>query len=291
MINKAIILCGGLATRFLPISKCIPKEMLPILNKPVIQYLVEDLVKSGINQVLIINGRNKESIVKLFDRNVEIEQRLQETNKQKLINDEYNLHNKVDVYFKQQCYAMGTAYAVKLAKEWVNGEPFVMLYGDELLFNTGKNVVLQLIDSYQRNKNKSVIALQECAKEDVNKYGIIGFNKMIEDDYFINRIVEKPNIEDAPSNISYIGPSLLTPEIFEEIDNLRQEKGKELILTEAFNLLAKKDRLVGVKIHGERLDVGNKLGLVKANVYFGLQDDLIKEELKKYLKHLINGDK
>lgn len=290
MINKAVILCGGLATRFLPFSKSVPKEMLPILNKPILQLLIEDLHKAGITQVLIVTSRNKEAITKFFDRNVELENRLIETNKEYLLDSTYYAYKLVDVYIKQQGEVKGTGYGVKLAKNWVGNEPFIMTYGDEILFNNNKNVFEQLIDAYNRNK-KTVIAVQKCPKDEVYKYGIIDYDKKIGKDYTVKRIIEKPKVEDAPNDISYIGPSVITSEIFDEIDKLKVKPNEEIVLTNAFDLLAQKNRVVACEIDGERHDLGNKLGFLKANIYAGLKDKDIKDDLKYYLMNLLFKNK
>ena len=287
MIKKAVILCGGLATRFLPISKCVPKEMFPVLNKSTLQIIIEDLHKAGIEQVLIVSNNSKDAITKLFDRNVELEDRIKKKGKEYLLNDDYYVNNLTDVYFKQQNDVMGTGYGVELAKNWVGDEPFVMAYGDELLFNDGKNVFQQLIDAYKRNK-KTVIAVQECDKKDVHKYGIIDFTNKNGNDYTVTRIVEKPSVEDAPSNISYIGPSVITNEIFDEIKQVKPDKNGEIVLTNAFDLLARKNKLMAVDVVGQRADLGNKLGFVKANIIAGLKDKEISEELYNFIKDLIN---
>ena len=204
-----------------------------------------------------------------------------------MLNDDYYVNNLTDVYFKQQNDVMGTGYGVELAKNWVGDEPFVMAYGDELLFNDGKNVFQQLIDAYKRNK-KTVIALQECDKKDVHKYGIIDFTNKNGNDYTVTRIVEKPSVEDAPSNISYIGPSVITNEIFDEIKQVKPDKNGEIVLTNAFDLMARKNKLMAVDVVGQRADLGNKLGFVKANIIAGLKDKEISEELYNFIKDLIN---
>lgn len=286
MIEKAVILCGGLATRFLPISKSIPKEMMPVLNKPVLQILMEDLKKAGIKEVLIINGRNKETIVRHFDRNFELETILQERGKLDLLEEELYPATMLDIYYKQQMQAKGTGDAVKKAQKWLNNEPFLMMFGDELLFNKDKNIVEQLVESYNQHKT-SIIAVQQVPKSEVYRYGIIDINKKVGNDYIINDIIEKPKVEDAPSDISYLGPAILTNEIFNEIDALPIEEGKEIVLTNAFRSLAKCGKIIAREIQGERHDLGNKFGFLKANIYAGLNDSDIKEQTIALLKDII----
>lgn len=289
MIKKAVILTGGLATRFLPISKSVPKEMLPILNKPVLQLIIEDLKKAGVEQALIINGRNKEAIVRHFDCNYELEDRLIKTNKNELLKEEQNSTQLLDLYFKQQLYAKGTGYGLMLAKKWVDKDPFVMVFGDELVFNDGKNVYEQLFDCYNKHKT-NVIAVQQVPHSEVYKYGIIDIKKQYDNEYLIKDIVEKPKVEDAPSDISYIGPAVLTYDIFEAIDRLPKIDGKEIIATEAFRDLAQNGDFYAVNIEGERHDVGNKFGFLKANVCAALKDDEIKEQTIEMLKQILKDN-
>lgn len=285
MINKAIILCGGMGTRFLPITKSVPKEMLPIVDKPVLQYLMEDLNKANIKEVLILNGRNKECVIRHFDKYYELEKFLEDRKKFDLLEKVQYPNNLADIYFKNLPEAKGTGYCVEKAKNWIGNEPFLILYGDEVVFSRNQNVIEQLIDCYEKYKT-NIIAVQEVPKKDVNRYGIISITEQKDNEYFIDDIVEKPAIEHAPSNVSYIGPAILTHEIFDAIEKLPKKENEEIVLTNAFRFLAKENKIVACKIEGKRQDLGNKLGFIKANIVAGLQDDEIKKDLKQYIINL-----
>lgn len=282
MIKKAVVLCGGLATRFLPISKSIPKEMLPILDKPIMQVVLEDLKQAGITDVLLIIGRNKECIVNHFDRNVELEQRLIETNKMDYLRKVTELNGFMNIYALRQVEPKGTGHCIKMAKAFVDGSPFVLMFGDEVLFNDGKNVVEQLIQNYDKY-NKSVIATQSVDRSEVYRYGIISFKDKKDGAFFVDDMVEKPSIEKAPSTESYLGPAILTNDVYTYLDNMVAQQGKELVLTDALRLMAKEDLLMAQNIDGDRHDIGNKFGLVKVNVCAGLKDPEICEDVKKFI--------
>lgn len=289
MIKKAVILTGGMATRFLPISKSIPKEMLPVLNKPVLQLVIEDLHKAGITEVLMINGRNKESIIRHFDRNIELEERLIQTKRFDLLEQIMYPTTLCDITYKQQLCAKGTGYCMHMAKNFVNDEPFVLMFGDELLFNDGKNVVEQLLECYNKYK-KNVIAVQQVPKSEVYKYGIIKIKEKLGKDYIFDKIIEKPTVEDAPSDISYIGPAIFKKDIFDAVDNLPRIEGREVILTEAFNELAEKGEFVACSVKGDRHDLGNKFGFLKANIFAGVHDKEIKQQTLEYLKQILKDN-
>lgn len=284
-VKKAVILCGGMATRFLPISKSISKEMLPLLDKPILQILVEDLKQAGITDVVVILGRGKECIIRHFDHNIELEQRLKETGKFDFLNVANEPNNLVNMYYRMQDEPKGTGHAVKLVKSFVENEPFVVMFGDEVVFCDGKNIVEQLIENFEKY-NKSVIAVQKCKWEDVCKYGIIKPKVLKNGAYSVLDMVEKPKVEDAPSNISYIGPAILTPEIFETLELCKEIEGKELYLTQAFYKLAQEQKLMAQEIVGNRFDMGNKFGFVKANIVACLKDKKFNKDMENYILEL-----
>lgn len=276
---KAVILCGGLATRMLPITKSVPKEILPVLNRPIIEYLIDDLVSNGIESVLIVTNRGKESIENYFDKNVEIENRLQETGKLEKLKELKNISDKCKIYFIRQITPLGTAHALLKAKDFVGDEDFVFLFGDELMFNKTNGLTKQLLDRYNKTKS-SVISVSKCEISESYKYGMLKFDKNNK----FEKIVEKPKPENSPSDVCFLGNSVLSSKIF---DYIKLNSSGETGIVDAINDYAKQNLVEVAFIEGERFDVGNKLGFIKANVFYGLNDDEIKNELKTYLKTLI----
>lgn len=277
MINKAVILCGGLATRFLPICKSVPKEMLPILDKPILQYIVEELSSAGITDILIVLGRNKEALVNHFDKNIELEERLAKTNKHDVLQNLTKLESLANITFIRQIDPKGTAHGVSKAKNWAGDQPFMLIFGDELFYNKDISRAQQLINFYNQTK-KSVIAVQHVDKHLVYKYGIIDGQKVNDGVYKVNKIVEKPKVENAPSTLSYLGPAILTKEIFPLIEKTAPTN-LEVYLTDTFNLLAKQNTLYAKELKGKRFDIGNVEGFVKTNIFYALQDDNIKDSV------------
>jgi len=291
-IKKAVILCGGLATRFLPISKSVCKEMLPIINRPIIDLIVTELKEAGIEEVLIVVRRGKEILENYFDRNVEIEERLALTGKNDLLELAQRPQNILRVSFIRQLDASGTAQATYMAKEFAGGEPFLMMFGDELLFNKTSGTK-QLLAAYDEcyEEGGSLLAVKTVAKSEVSSYGIINPCTLFKSESGLIKVfdmVEKPKPEDAPSNLCYIGPAILTPEIFEEIEKLERptESWKEVVLTCAYRKLAQRGKLFAAKINGTRFDVGSHSGLIKANVYAALKDKNYKDDMIEFLSNL-----
>lgn len=284
MIKKAVILCGGLATRFLPISKSVPKEMLPLLDKPILQVLVEDLNKAGITDVLILLGRGKECIIRHFDHNIELENRLKESGKTEFLELATKPNNLANIYYKMQDKPLGTGHCLELAKAFVGDDPFVMLFGDELMTCDKKNIIEQLIDNYN-TYHKSVIAVQECDPKEVYRYGIIRNKPLGNRASLVLDFVEKPKVEEAPSNICNLGTAILTKDIFDYIKQCEIKNG-ELTVTDAYILMIKKELLMAQEIVGRRYDMGNKLGFVIANIDACLKDPNYGKDLKAYLKTL-----
>ena len=276
---KAVILCGGLATRMLPITKSMPKEMMSVLNKPVLDYLVDDLVENGITDILIITNRGKECIENYYDLNPELEARLLNSGKTEQLSQIKHIANKANVHFIRQITPLGTGHALKRAESFVGLEPFLFVYGDELLYNPQKSLVKQLLKEFNKTKH-SVISATTCPIEESYKYGMLSFsgNKL-------NQIVEKPKVENSPSNVCFLGHSLLTPDVFKYIKiNDTNEAG----VVDAINDCAKAEGVNICMIEGERIDVGSKVGLIKANIYYGLNDPEVKDELKAYLTEVLN---
>lgn len=283
-VKKAVILCGGLATRFLPISKSVPKEMFPLLDKPILQVIVEDLSKAGITDILIIVGRGKECILNHFDKNVELEQRLVQTGKLDLLEKAQEPQKLANIFYLRQYEPRGTGAAIESVKSFVGEDPFAMMFGDEVMLCDGKNVVEQLLETYKR-EDKSVIAVKRVPMEETYRYGIILPGEEIENGYRIKDIVEKPKVEDAPSDISYTGPAVLKSEIFDALKKLKVEEGKEKSLTDSFKFLCEKDQLCARFVEGERHDMGNKFGFVIANVEACLRDENFALQMEEFIKN------
>lgn len=285
MIKKAVVLCGGLATRFLPYCKSIPKEMLPVIDKPLIQEIVEDLVDAGIQDILIIIGRNKECLVNHFDRNVELEDRLTARGKTKELEIIKRTENLANITFKRQIVPRGTGHAVSMAKEWTNGEPFLMCFGDEMFVSKGKNAYKQILDEYDKHGN-FVIATTEVEPSQVSLYGIVARH---EDSkyYQIDRFVEKPNLQDAPSNIANAGPAVLDDRIFSYIDRC-PEVNFEISITDAYNYAIEDGIMYGRMIDALHLDLGNKAGFVKSNIFMAMQNKELRQDIIDFVEKCKN---
>lgn len=280
-IRKAVIPAAGLGTRFLPFTKSTPKEMLPIIDTPAIELLVKEATLAGITDVLIILGRNKNSIEDHFDVNVELEKALLKNNKLDELKKINSLNELANIYFIRQHNALGLGHAVLQAKTFVGDEPFLLLLGDELIDNE-ISASKQLIDAYYKN-NSTTIGLKEVPKEEVNKYGIANLNSNT-----VTELVEKPSIENAPSNLAIIGRYVIDSIIFEILENTLPGKGGEIQLTDALITLMNKKEIYGQKIIGERFDTGSKLGYVKSIIHYALKDQDIKDEILEYIKELRN---
>jgi len=282
MIKKAVVLCGGLATRLLPITKSIPKEMMPVLNKPILHYILEDLVDNGIEDCIIVIGRGKECIENYVDRNVELELRLKENNKLQELDMVNEFLDKINITFVRQIDAKGTGYALKRCQHLLKNDNFLLVFGDELMFND--STPKQLISAFNKTQ-KSTISLKKVPMSDVSKYGIVQVEETKEG-LKVHSIVEKPKVEEALSDLAYLGACALTSDVFKYTHKIELKKG-EYCLTDAFEMMAKDNLLYGTTINGDRHDIGNKLGFVKANIFAGLNDPEIKEEVKKYINSLL----
>lgn len=287
MVKKAVILCGGLATRFMPICKSTPKEMLPILDKPLLQYLIEELSAAGISEILIILGRNKESIIRHFDKFPELEERLKQTGKTDLLDKVTSINELANISYIMQINPKGTGYATLKAKEWVGADKFYLIFGDEIMFNDKISCVKQILKAYS-TVNQNLIAVQKVKLEVISKYSSIDFSKDKNNLLKVKTIVEKPKPENAPSNFSYFGPCVLDGKIFPILEKLPQHN-HETYLTDAMDILAKQNKLYAVEIEGKRFDVGSVGGLIKANLFYALQDKALKNEIKEYAYSLFNN--
>ena len=291
-IRKAVIPAAGLGTRLLPATKAQPKEMIAIVDKPALQYLIEELIESGIEEILIITGRNKSSIENHFDYSFELEKTLEEKEKNELLKIVNNISKMSNIYYVRQKKPLVLGHAVSRAKSFVGDEPFLVLLGDDIIY-TDKNkgelpVSKQLMNKYEELQGM-ILGVQKVPKNDVNKYGIIKSLNYIDDDTMeVEDFVEKPSIIEAPSQFAVLGRYILESEIFSYLENLKPGKNGEIQLTDAiFNM--KKDglKLYAYDFKGIRYDIGNKMGIYKANIEFGLRHPEINEKVKKYLKKLL----
>lgn len=283
-INKAIIPAAGLGTRVLPASKSVPKEMLPIVDKPAIQYIVEEAVKAGITDILIITNRGKGVIEDHFDHNIELENMLKEKKKKQAFNEITSVTNLANIYFLRQKETRGLGDAVLRAKEFVGNDPFAVLYGDDVIIGETP-AIGELCEAYEKY-GKSVVGIKEVSDEQVVKYCSLKVEKLEENIFAVSDMIEKPSIYNKFSNYSVLGRCVLDSEIFKILENTPLGVGNELQLTDAMKTIAIRDGMTGVVFSGERHDMGNKFGMLKANIDVGLTHPETKEELKAYIKEL-----
>ena len=292
-IRKAVIPAAGLGTRVLPATKAQPKEMLVIVDKPALQYLVEELVSAGIEEILIITGRNKGSIENHFDYSYELEKTLEEKGKKDLLKIVNNISEMSNIYYVRQKRPLGLGHAISCAEAFVGDEPFVVLLGDDIIYTDSekgqKPVTKQLVDKYNELQGGTILGVQEVPHENVSKYGIIKPLKQIDEKtVVVEDFIEKPSVTEAPSNLAALGRYVLEPEIFSYLKETKPGKGGEIQLTDA--ILAMKnngEKLYAYNFDGLRYDTGDKFGMFVANVEFGLRHEELKDRVKEYLKGLI----
>ena len=287
-IRKAIIPAAGLGTRFLPATKAQPKEMLPIVDKPTIQYIVEEAIASGIEEILIITGRNKKSIEDHFDKSVELEMELEKHNKNELLELVQDISEMVDIHYIRQKEPKGLGHAIRCAKTFVGDEPFAILLGDDIVYNPEKPCLKQLMDCYNEYKT-SILGVQTVPEEDVNKYGIVDGIQIEDSVSKVKGLIEKPSIEEAPSNIAILGRYIVTPRIFDILDNTAPGKGNEIQLTDALLQLLKEEAMYAYNFEGRRYDVGDKLGYLQATVEYALRKPELRDGFIEYLQNTIKN--
>ncbi len=287
-VKKAIIPAAGMGTRFLPATKAQPKEMLPIVDKPTIQYIVQEAVESGIEDIIIITGRGKRAIEDHFDKSYELEDMLQKKNDLEKLELVESISKLGNIHYIRQKEPKGLGHAIYCAKSFIGNEPFAVLLGDDIVRNDYP-CLKQLIDVYDRYKT-SVIGVQHVDKESVHKYGIVSCSPVDDRIFKINDMVEKPSKESAPSDIAILGRYILTPEIFTELEHLPPGKNGEIQLTDAMLALLKKEIIYAYEFEGKRYDVGDKVGFLKATVDFALEMDDIGSEFADYLRHIVNNE-
>lgn len=288
-VRKAIIPAAGLGTRFLPATKAQPKEMLPIVDKPTIQYIIEEAVASGIEEILIITGRNKRAIEDHFDKSVELELDLKSKHKDELLKLVEDISNMAQIHYIRQKEPKGLGHAIYCAKTFVGNEPFAVMLGDDVVDNDVP-CLKQMIDVFDEYKT-TVLGVQPVPKSEVNKYGIVK-GKFIEDGvYKVKDLIEKPDIDKAPSDIAILGRYIITPKIFEILEHTKPGKGGEIQLTDALKELLSTEAMYAYTFKGKRYDVGDKLGFLQATVEFALKRNDIKNEFLAYLRNTINNEK
>ena len=285
-VRKAVIPAAGLGTRFLPATKAMPKEMLPIVDKPTIQFIVEEAKKAGIEDILIVNGKNKRSIENHFDSNPELEQDLKSTGKIELLNLTQEVTDLgINLYYTRQPYPAGLGDAIYRARSFVGNEPFVVMLGDDLMHDKVP-LTKQLMNDYDKT-HASTIAVMKVPHEEVSKYGVIAPEDEIEPGLInVKSFVEKPAVEDAPSDYAIIGRYLLTPEIFDILEHTKPGRGGEVQLTDAIDTMNKTQRVFAHVFKGQRFDVGNKEGYLETSIQYGLRHPETRDALKKYIIEL-----
>lgn len=284
-VRKAIIPAAGLGTRFLPATKAQPKEMLPIVDKPTIQFIVEEAINSGIENIIIVTGRNKRAIEDHFDKSYELEEELKKKEQTELLSLVQDITNLVDIHYIRQKEPLGLGHAIYRAKSFIGNEPFAVLLGDDIVDNDIP-CLKQLVNVYEKYQT-SVLGVQPVPEEDISKYGIIGGTCIENRIHKVDRLLEKPEIEQAPSNIAILGRYIISPSIFEYLENAKPGKGREIQLTDALCEMLKKEDIYAYEFEGNRYDVGNKLGFLQATIEFALKREDIKDEFLEYLKNIV----
>ncbi len=290
-IRKAVIPAAGYGTRLLPETKAVPKEMLPIIDKPIIQYIIEELVDAGIEQIIIVTGFYKRAIEYHFDRHLELERKLEEAKKYKELEEIKRIASMAEFVYVRQKEARGNGDAILTAKNIIGDEPFIVCWGDDFILSKTKSRAKQLIESYEKYNSIILGSIEADKPEDANKFAFIDGNEVGNGLYKINRIIEKPGIENKPSNIACVSGSVLIPEIFEALESVEVGAGKELVYVDGVNVIM--DRGIDVyakKIeNGKYYDCGNILEYLKTNVELAIDRDDIGQDFKKYLAELLKN--
>ncbi|MBN2909326.1 UTP--glucose-1-phosphate uridylyltransferase GalU [Polycladomyces sp. WAk] len=289
-VRKAIIPAAGLGTRFLPATKAQPKEMLPIIDTPAIQYIVEEAIESGIESIMIVTGKHKRSIEDHFDKSFELESYLEERGKMEQLKVVQRISNMVDIHYIRQKEPLGLGHAILCAEHFVENEPFAVLLGDDILVSSPP-CLRRMMDVYEQAQTP-VIALQQVPDDEVDRYGIISPAAMNTFDRCANRLwqiqglVEKPGRDQAPSNLAVIGRYILEPSIFPLLEKAVPGKGGEIQLTDALNAISRNQLILGLEFEGKRYDVGDKLGYIQATIEFALKRKDLKDDVMMYLQSL-----
>ncbi|MGX1436939.1 UTP--glucose-1-phosphate uridylyltransferase GalU [Mammaliicoccus sciuri] len=283
-IKKAIIPAAGLGTRFLPATKAMPKEMLPILDKPTIQYIVEEAARAGIEDIIIVTGKHKRAIEDHFDIQKELETTLYEKGKLELLDRVQYSTELANIFYVRQKEQKGLGHAIYTAKQFIGNEPFAVLLGDDIV-ESDNPAIKQLMEQYETT-GKSVIGVQTVSETETHRYGIIEPKSQHERLYEVNRFVEKPEQGTAPSNLAIMGRYVLSPKIFDYLETQTEGSGGEIQLTDAIERLNKDDKVYAYDFEGQRYDVGEKIGFVKTTIEYALKDQEMRDEIIRYLQSL-----
>lgn len=281
-VRKAVIPAAGLGTRFLPATKAQPKEMLPIVDKPTIQYIVEEAIASGIEDIMIVTGRGKRAIEDHFDKSYELEDILKRKGDEGLLSLVQDISNLVNLNYVRQKEPRGLGHAIHCARSFIDNEPFAVLLGDDIV-DSEVPCLKQLIDVYEKY-NTTVLGVQRVPEHDVSKYGIVAGTQVGDRIYKVSDLIEKPERDKAPSNVAILGRYIISPEIFTYLDKAEPGKGGEIQLTDALKKLLSTGSMYAYDFVGKRYDVGNKLGFLEATVEFALKRDDLRQEFSAYLK-------
>ena len=286
-VRKAVIPVAGYGTRFLPFTKAVPKPMLPILNKPALQVISEEVVNSGITDILFIVGYKKEILESHFDAAPELEKMLKEKGKDDFLKEVVYPEHMANFTYVVQEVQNGTASAVQLAKDFVGNEPFAVLFGDDVMFNEKRPVIGQLADVYEKY-GKTVLGCKRVSMDVISKYASVEFDKVLEDDvYNMVKVTEKPKREEAKSDLAPLGRYVCSPKIFDIIENLKPGANGEYQFTDALDIIARSEGALAYVFDGTRYDMGDRFGYPKANIEYGLRDEELKGKLREYLKELV----
>ncbi|NQX66773.1 UTP--glucose-1-phosphate uridylyltransferase GalU [Paenibacillus alba] len=286
-VRKAIIPAAGLGTRFLPATKAMPKEMLPIVDKPTIQYIVEEAIESGIEDIIIVTGKGKRAIEDHFDNCFELEQNLFEKQKFELLT-EVQKSSKVEIHYIRQKEPKGLGHAIWCARKFIGDEPFAVLLGDDIV-RADTPCLKQMIHQYEQ-REASIIGVQHVSADEVSRYGIVDGMEITKRLFSVNHLVEKPKKEEAPSNIAIMGRYILTPRIFDILSNQEPGSGGEIQLTDAIAELNRLESVYAYEFEGQRFDVGEKLGFIQTTIDYALQREDLKYELLKYLSSILEKE-
>ncbi|MEJ7542358.1 UTP--glucose-1-phosphate uridylyltransferase GalU [Staphylococcus intermedius] len=283
-ITKAVIPAAGLGTRFLPATKAMPKEMLPILDKPTIQYIVEEAVRAGIEDIIIVTGKHKRAIEDHFDNQIELEMNLAEKGKDDLLKKVQHATQLANMFYVRQKEQKGLGHAIWTAKQFIGDEPFAVLLGDDIV-ESETPAIQQLMEEYEQT-GKSVIGVQEVPEHETHRYGIVDPKDQHDRLYEVTQFVEKPAFGTAPSNLAIMGRYVLTPDIFDYLEDQEEGAGGEIQLTDAIERLNQSQQVFAYRFEGERFDVGEKVGFVKTTIQFALRDPEMAYEIRAFLKEI-----
>ena len=287
-VKKAVIPAAGFGTRFLPYTKAQPKEMLPIVDKPTLQFIIEEAIESGIEEILIITGRNKTSIENHFDRSIELELELERKGKTDLLREIRKISNMVNIHYIRQKEPLGLGHAIYCAKSFIGNEPFAVLLGDDIVYSE-KPCLKQLIEVFDMYQT-TILGVQQVPKEDVYKYGIVCGKYLNNNVYKVEDLVEKPSVGNAPSNVAILGRYIITPAIFGILEKTKPGKNGEIQLTDALRELVKSEDMYAYHFQGRRYDLGDKQGFLEATVEYALRRMDLRDEFLKYLIEVVERE-